>query len=206
MVDTGNIGLSVWPSGCNSKGMTTTPKTTPTLIEVVVNPLKTDAMDRAEQYARVVIADVTKELATAGNDLEICAPYPSSMNITRGAFMAKESKYRLFRKLTTSRRSTRSMHEPNFADMNPKAEAEFVKEAREDAAFQYEAFVAKLNKKVGEVVHAKLEGNHVWGFSFLHVELPTGEKQIWKTQQILNQSKLGKVFNQFPTRKVKVAK
>lgn len=175
-------------------------------IEKVVLPLKEDAMKRAADYAKDVVASVRAELTNAGNDLHVCAPYPSSIGMSTGQYRAMVAKYGLYRKLTTRRESNRNgMHDPEFADMSSKGIAEFVKEARENAAFQYDAYVAKLNKKIGTVIHAELKGNHVWGFSFLTVELPTGEKQIWKTQQIINQSKYQKVFNQFPTRKVKEA-
>ena len=174
------------------------------VIEAVVMPLKTDAMNRAEQYARAIVADVRKELAAAGNDMNICAPYPSSLNYgSRAEYAAKLSKYKLFCSLCQSRQGSRRMNEPDLCDVNSNYVAKFVKEAREDAAFQYEAFVAKLNRKIGAAVHATLVGNHIWAESFLTVELPNGEKQIWKTKHILNRSKLGKVFNQFPSRIVK---
>jgi len=173
-------------------------------IEEAVRPLKADAMDRAEKYARAVIADVAAQLKAADNDLEKCAPYPSSIGCgSRAEYMSKLAKYTLFRNLTTSRVSCRNMHDPNFADMNSNYKAKFIKEAREDAALQYEAYVIKLIKKIGQTTSATLEGNHVWAHSILRVVNVTGETQNWKTKMIINQSKLGKVFNQFPTRKVK---
>lgn len=176
-------------------------------IEKVVLPLKNDAMNRAAEYAKDVVATVRKELAAAGNDLQKCAAYPSSLGLTTFQYRSQVAKYMLFRNLTVRRdNGSRGMHDPEFASMSPNGIAKFVKETRENAAAQYDAYVAKLNKKIGTVIHAELKGNHVWGFSFLTVELPSGEKQIWKTQQIINQSKYEKVFNQFPTRKVKEAK
>jgi hypothetical protein len=139
------------------------------VIEAAVNPMKAEAMNRAEKEARAIIARVAADLEKAGNDLQICAPYPE------------------------------------FADMSAEKGEKFVQEARENAAFQYEAYVAKLNKKIGPAKSASLTGNHVWGYSFLTVVTESGETQIWKTQMIVNVSKLGKLFNQFPTRKVKAA-
>ena len=121
----------------------------------------------------------------------------------RNEYMQVYATYKLFRSLTTWRKSSISMHEPEMADMDAAKAEEFVKEAKEDAAYQYEQYVAKLNKKIGPTKSATLEGNHVWGYSFLRVVTASGEKQTWKTQTIINQSKLGKVFNQFPTRKIK---
>jgi hypothetical protein len=79
----------------------------------------------------------------------------------------------------------------------------FIKQRMEWAAADYDAFVIKLVKKIGEVKKAELHGNHVWGYSTLIVTIPDGEVQAWKTQQIVNHSKLGKPFNQWPTRRMK---
>jgi hypothetical protein len=79
----------------------------------------------------------------------------------------------------------------------------FITRAKEDAAAQYDSYVQKLIGKIGEVTAASLDGDHVWGFSYLTVTLPNGKKEVWKTQMIVNISKLGKLFNQFPTRKMK---
>lgn len=62
----------------------------------------------------------------------------------------------------------------------------------------------KLEMKIGEHLTATLEGNHVWGDSFITVEKANGENERWRTHTILNVSKLGLYFNQFPTRKIKI--
>jgi hypothetical protein len=172
----------------------------PNPIEAAVRPLKKDAMRRATEYAIGVVANVEKRLLASNNDLEIAAPYPQAWHGSRAEYFVTLATYNLFRRLTTSRASSRGMHDPNYADMNTQGIEAFVKDAREDAAFQYEAYIAKLNKKIGPVTAASLEGNHVWGFSILTVTKANGGTERWKTQTIINQSKLGKVFNQFPTR------
>jgi hypothetical protein len=173
------------------------------LIEAAVLPLKVDAMQRAEEYAREIISKTTQELEAAGFDLEVAAPFPSSYGYNRFEYEKKHAEYFLFQKLTTWRKSSYSNHEPHLADMDLARCEKFVKEARENAAAQYDAYVAKLNKKIGEVTLAVLEGNHVWSYSILRVATTAGEKQSWKTTMIVNQSKYGKVFNQFPTRRIK---
>jgi hypothetical protein len=50
---------------------------------------------------------------------------------------------------------------------------------------------------------ASITGTHIWGHSVLTVTLPNGTVERWKTQQIVNQSKLGLLFNQWPSRKMK---
>ena len=86
--------------------------------------------------------------------------------------------------------------------MVAKKEERFVQSAMEMAAAQYDAFVDQAGGKIGKCDAASLAGSHVWGHSILTVA--KGETvERWKTQQIVNQSVLGTVFNQWPTRKLK---
>lgn len=61
--------------------------------------------------------------------------------------------------------------------------------------------MAKLIGKIGPVTSATIKGNHVWGHSVLTITNPDAVVEHWKTRQIVNVSKLGKLFNQWPTRK-----
>lgn len=171
-------------------------------IRKAVEPLIADAQKWAAKMAREHIAKVIQELVAADWDLEKAAPYPRSMGVSRADFTFGMRRFNFFRAITTPRKSSRNMHEPNFCDRNPAAIEKIVKEARKDAAAKYEAFIEKLEQKVGAHTSAKLQGNHVWGWSFLTVETPSGE-QIWKTRQITNVSVLGLYFPQWPSRKVK---
>lgn len=175
---------------------------TVTPVENAVAGLKADAQKKAEEYARKVIAYIEAELEKAGWDINVAAPFPNSMKCDRAEYVSQKAKYQMFHSVTTIRPNQYSMKAPRFVDMNPERVAKFVAEAREDAAAQYTAFVAKLVKKIGEHTTAELSGNHVWGHSILTVTTPAGV-QKWKTQTIINTSKLGKVFNQYPTRLVK---
>lgn len=84
----------------------------------------------------------------------------------------------------------------------PEKVERFVADAAKEAELAYTSFIAKLEKKVGECDSATLEGDHVWGHSTLIVV--KGEQvERWRTQQIVNVSKLGRPFNQWPTRKLK---
>src|SRR3970040_1103217 len=164
-------------------------------IETAVAPLKNEAIDRAEKEARSIVKQCREELKAAGNDLRAVAPYPNG-HMDRFSYVVALSKYSLFERLTTWRKGSVSIHDPLYVDVDSNKVKKFVKVAREDAASQYDAFVAKLVSKIGEVQSASLEGNHVWSYSLLTVEKTTG-KEVWKTQQIINVSKLGKVFNQW---------
>jgi phage terminase Nu1 subunit (DNA packaging protein) len=75
-------------------------------------------------------------------------------------------------------------------------------EAARAAAANYDDYSHKLANKVGEAVSATVEGN-LWSHSICTVTKVDGTVERWKTQCILNQSCLGKVFNQWPTRKMK---
>ena len=85
---------------------------------------------------------------------------------------------------------------------------EFKASEVEDAVFraraQFLMYADKLTFKVGEVTEAKLQTlNGVWGESYLYVTTAEGNNECWKTQTIVNRSCLGKLFYQWPTRKLK---
>lgn len=172
-------------------------------IEEVVLPLKNDAMDRAEQHAWDVIAVVAKKLWEADWDAEKVAPYPDSWRMSKEQYHEGMREYKKFRAFVSHDKGSRRSSEPELVTLSIDRMRHFVEAARDNAAAQYDSFVTKLNMKIGEVTEAKLEGNHVWGYSHLLVTKADGTKEIWKTQMIINVSKLGLVFNQFPTRKVK---
>lgn len=80
--------------------------------------------------------------------------------------------------------------------------SEYVRQQRQGAADSYDAWVYKLVQKIGKpVTDADVSGDP-WHNSRITVKCRDGEVQTWVTRMILNTSKLGKVFNQFPTRRV----
>jgi hypothetical protein len=115
------------------------------------------------------------------------------------------SKHNLYLSVTAfdPSQSVRRMSDPHKRIASAAAEERFVAAAIELAATQYVAFVAKLVGKIGAVDSATLAGSHVWGYSILTVTKSDGSSERWQTQQIVNQSKLGTLFNQWPSRKVK---
>lgn len=174
------------------------------IVEKAVSHLKEEAVERATKNAVELIDTVLAELEAADWDLNVAAPRAKNV-YDRKTYVSMNAKHTLYGSIATYTKTSLSRNEPNIRKQCNESEARFINIVREDAAAQYEAFVAKLTEKVGEVSSATLEGNHVWGYSFLTVETAEGESQIWKTQMIINVSKLGKLFNQFPTRKVKNA-
>lgn len=171
------------------------------LIESAVSHLRDSAIDRAAKESQIVIDRVLNDLSENNWDAQICAPFPSSRD---SDFVRGKSKYELYRMLTSRQDDmSRRPHSPDIRKVNQKLQDQFIENAKRDAGIQYDAFVAKLVAKVGEVTEATLDGEHVWGYSILTVKKPDGEVQRWKTQMIINVSKLNKLFNQWPTRKVK---
>ena len=93
--------------------------------------------------------------------------------------------------------------EPNLVKLSDEGCSRFIEQSAQDAALQYDAFICKLVSKVGEIVDASIEGDHVWGWSILTVTKADGSKENWKTQQIRNYSVYGTPYLQWPTRIVK---
>jgi|SRR5690606_18921858 len=176
----------------------------PSPIRVVVLPLLEQAQDRAEKFMRESIEGVRKALEEKGWDLEAYAPYPDS-RMSRADYQLALHK-RGFAQSVTKRPegyACRRFGAPDPVVWAPEKIQAQIQLARKIAAGQYENFIYKLEAKVGPHLTASLEGNHVWGESYLTVTKEGGVKEVWHTKQIINFSKLGKLFNQWPTRKLK---
>lgn len=180
------------------------PKTNP--IEAAVLPLKTDAIERARQEAIARLEHAKATLAEHGGDINAAAPYPSGMGYSH-THHAERIKYNFYHSIfkTDPDAGYQSLRpgSPHLVVYDEKRGERYIQQRMDDAAAQYDAFVVKLVGKIGKVKAAVLQGNHVWGRSTLIVTKPDGEMQAWKTQQIVNYSKLGNPFNQWPTRQLK---
>lgn len=172
-----------------------------TPIANAVAPLKQQAMDRAELAVTERIEAALAQLAAVGNDLNKVAPQPHGM-MGRATYKQAQALRAFLEAITVSTQASRRHGEPNLRVVAPGGIARLVSITREEAAGSYEAFVAKLEQKVGDHRAAALDGSSVWGHSVLHVTTPAGA-QRWVTKQILNVSVLGKLFNQWPTRLAK---
>jgi hypothetical protein len=170
-------------------------------VALAVEPFRAEAIERTKQFAAETVEKVRNELEAAGNDLNKCAPFPSS-KMYGYQYHTANAKYRLFHSVCKSREACSRPNQPNLADVSPERVERFIQDAAERAAIDYDAFIVKLCGKIGRCDSAEINGSHVWGYSLLTVA--KGETiEVWKTQQIVNTSKLGKVFNQWPSRKVK---
>lgn len=149
------------------------------LLEVLRAP-RAEFVKRNMEYAGMQY-DNSKNAMVAAGGLDKIAPRPTRM-MTSSEYMAAESLRSWYSYIDTT---TRQHH---------------VEEAGREAEASFDAWVAKMVQKIGETtVSAKMTGS-AWTGSTLTVVTVSGETQIWNTKIIINQSKYGKLFNQFPSR------
>lgn len=172
-------------------------------VETAVAPMKSEAMDRAAKDAREMVARRIAKLEAANWDLSVVAPEPNSFRMGRNEYLSVKRERSSYLSFVRHVDSWRKRGEPETVRVDEPSVERFVTACVEGAAASYEMFVAKLVRKIGACETAELTGSHVWGYSILTVTKADGSKENWKTQQIVNVSKLGLLFNQWPSRKVK---
>lgn len=170
-------------------------------VEAAIAPLREEAKTRAQKDAIDLIDRLLKVLEENGWDLKVVAPRPNG-GMSRDRYMKMNNTYSLYSAITTYDKPVLRMNEPEIRRQDDYNEAYFVNNAIDTAIDQYDAFVAKMVKKIGDCDSATLDGSHVWGWSILTVKKGDTVER-WKTQQIVNVSKLGLLFNQWPSRKMK---
>jgi hypothetical protein len=166
--------------------------------------LRDDATDHAESEAAAQVERIRTQLEAAGGDLNAVAPRPNSRTDGRTEYLSKQARRATFSRVTKAdpARPSRYNDATDFVVMSADGIARFIAAQREEAALQYDMFICKLSGKIGQCDAATLEGNHIWSHSILTVTKGATVER-WKTQQILNVSKLGNVFPQWPTRLTK---
>jgi hypothetical protein len=166
-------------------------------------PLRQAAADRAETEIKAMMDKILVDLEANGWDQDKVAPYPN--NCWDRNYKPMVAKYHFVSSFTSGVLTSRSMRDPHIVKFNKEGYDREVKLARETAEIAYDSFVWKLCEKAGyqTVVDADLYGDHVWGFSILYVIHDDERAEKWKTKNIINHSKFGKPFYQWPTRKVK---
>lgn len=147
---------------------------------------KREAADRAaKQYDYYA-----EKLKAAGYNLDVAAPAPGS-RIGREAYMMMKAKR------DALVRASGGTGKPSEA-----FKARHIQSAVLAAEESFDAWVAKMVQKIGKDVQAAAMTGNPWTGSILRVETTGGEKQTWRTQMIINFSKYGKIFNQFPSRQM----
>jgi hypothetical protein len=172
------------------------------LIANAVAPLKQQSIDSAVAFATAQVERMLNKLEEAGWDANVVNP-PVGSFCSRETYMRHQNTRNFISIITKSAEISRKPRDPDIRVKDEQGIAHYLEQTAKDAGADFEAFVHKLNAKVGEVVSAELGSDNVWYNSYLVVVKPEGEKQVWNTQIITNYSKYGKAFNQFPTRQVK---
>ena len=173
-------------------------------IATAIAPLRDAAIDDANTEFDIQVIKGIAKLEAAGWDLEIAAPYPSVW-AAREDYKRMRAARGFLSSITRSLACVRRIDEPHMVALD-EARIERVRgQVKAEAAASFEAYAAKLEKKVGPVVAAELMGDSagLWSYSVLTVTLADGTEQRWKTQRILNCSGLGTLFHQWPTRLIK---
>lgn len=175
-------------------------------ISLALAPLRVIAINRAEEYASRQIGYVRAALEAVNMDLDVFAPYPRG-TLSRPAYAAAIQRRTQATMMTVpdegGARCQRHT-DPHYRRFTDKSCADYLAMARAQASADFDAFVTKLEARVG--AHNACDavfGDNVWAYSIITVTATDGTVTRWKTQQIVNVSKLGKVFNQWPTRPVK---
>ena len=172
-------------------------------IKNAVEPMKQLSVNNAVAFMEKRIAFYAVRLQEAGWDKEILAPYPNG-NMGRAEYMKRKMLREFVSSITEQDPNAEVSYKrnaPSYVLMSTEGIARVLKEVANDAALAFDAYVYKLNQKVGEVVQAEVITSwDLWMDSSLQVTKVDGSKEIWNTKCITNYSKYNKAFNQFPTR------
>lgn len=159
-----------------------------------VLPMKKLAQDKAEEHFRESVRQAAEQVRIHNGDIDKMVPIPADLkwNSHEGeAVKLARSFFSLICELHGGR-----------LYINDAAVGLEVHKVRQSAGFEFDAYVYKLNEKINDAtLKAELFGDP-WSGSTLKVTTKNKGDQIWTTKIIVNVSKYGKLFNQFPTRQV----
>jgi len=172
-------------------------------IELAVSPIKQSSIDAAEQNAKEFLATTKAKFEAAGWDINQVAPFPRK-NCSDAEFKVVYKYRKSLAMLVKFTGVSGRRDQPQIVCWDDVYANKFIEQTKEEAALQYEMYVAKLIKKIGDVTEAKMGYiNGLWMNSTLIVTKTNGSIEKWNTKCIINRSVYGKLFNQFPTRKTK---
>jgi hypothetical protein len=169
-------------------------------VALAVEPLRSAALERAAKFARDYAGLMTEKFLADPS----LAEYPKGTgHMSRAQYAVAMNTYHVVSSLTMADPAhiPANCLEKQRRVVSPAGLERFVTSAVADADVAYSAFIAKLEEKIGDCDAATLTGEHVWGYSVL-TAVKGDVVESWRTHQIVNVSKLRKVFNQWPTRKL----
>jgi hypothetical protein len=167
------------------------------LIKVLESHLN-EYIEQAKIRSAEFVRDKLQVLSKSKWDLAKVAPKPKS-----SSDKAAQSKRDFYLNISKAVPKTSDMTQeepvvPNRANIDA-----YITQAAKGAEMAYQDFVQKMITKIGKpVVKADLTGS-IWTNAVITVETDDGETQKWSTKMIMNFSKYQKIFNQFPTRRMK---
>ena len=182
------------------------------VIAIALEPLREDAVRVARQKAERLTGKVYMHLIVHQWDLNAAYPYPwgGTKRMSIENYNQAKAKRLLAESLTVrdeSKRTSLRIGDPYFVVADDNRAKDFMDFNMLEASIQFDNFVAKLSRKVAQlspVVGAEItEHGDLWQFSILTCTHEDGSVTKWKTKQIINVSKHGKLFNQWPTNQVK---
>jgi len=183
------------------------------LIKDALRPCEAVLVKLFSEALHKQLQQLTADLERDGWNSEISYGYPKTSFCSRSDFKMQEDRYNLCKKYTgpdpVKQPCCRSMHDPDYRILRSDNAQRIQKEAELNAKLSLEGYCEKMALKVAKeagnvpVTSATYHGNvNPWGYSHIEVALGDGTKQMWRTQMIVNTSCLGKLFNQWPTRRV----
>jgi hypothetical protein len=175
-------------------------------VALAILPLMLKAQDEREREERDDIAKLKAELEANDMDANKVAPYPKHGAYDSAHYLAK-GKYDFCHRVAKTDYDRKWVKGSCFVKLDEEMIARYIERARDEAGFEFELFVYKLCAKVGSVQTAELDteydtshGYALWIRSKLTVTKAEGA-EVWNTKRILNRSKYGRPFYQYPTRK-----
>jgi len=156
------------------------------------------------RYTELQLATLVRDragLAAVGMDAEIYAPYPNG-RMGKTEYRQAEAKYRRVRSSFKCITSCRGFHQPEIMVEKEDAEPRLRAHAKQEADALVDSYLYKMAGKIGKEITAAETNGNIWDYATLTVTCADGEVQTWRTNCILNQSVYGKLFNQWPTRRV----
>jgi DNA modification methylase len=171
------------------------------ILEKVLDPYLKELEDKFAQATKNRIDHWSAKLKESDMDLDKCCPRPNG-GMDKITYRMMLETHNFVASFTNSTVVSRRRSEPNTREISQPSILNLIKISKDEAKADFLAYISKLTGKIQTTIKsAELKGN-LWQGSMLYLDTEDGE-QKWKTQMIINTSKYGKPFNQFPTRLMK---
>lgn len=174
-------------------------------LRTIFAPMRASTIEVAENRTRARANAVYSRLVACGWDILAAYPLPNA-NMSRDAYQMANAAHLFARSVTriVAPNKSRRVGEPLIVAACLASLDLVVADERRAADEAFDSYLIKLAGKTGPVASATLNASggpeNVWTYSVLKVTRPDGSTAVYTTQRIINVSKLGKLFYQWPTR------